>query len=226
MIAVRYILFYSATFLAGFGFGFPVGPCSLEMLRTAWEQARPKAWFIALGGATANAAWATAALIGIRPLLKLKDTPAEGFIFLLAALVCAVLGLHALHTGNHPAGDCTQVHQQKKRGKRRDGWIKGFSLGVSYPLTVGSWMIILAFLRKMGWTAPPGPWNAMLFFLIVFSGYFSYQAVLMALSRPLFEKFFRHRPAASNRLTGFLLLSLSLLFVAFFVHSWIKHHPL
>lgn len=177
----------------------------MEMLRLNSMNLRFQAWSLAVGVACADAAWALAALAGLLPWLNVVTTEHKGPLFLLTALVCAFLawrgrpGPARLHGGKHARG--------------RSYFWKGALLGATYPLTFGSWVVTLAIMRGIGWCVPAGsPW-LVIFFFVVFLGYFTYMTLLQVLFKHLFHSLEPKCNGWLPHLPRLLLLALAGLFL-------------
>jgi threonine/homoserine/homoserine lactone efflux protein len=198
-------MFFLSTFACAFAFGFPLRPSSLEMLGLATLNLRSQAWSLAAGVACADAAWALAALAGLLPWLNVGRPEHKGPLFLLTALVCAFLAWRGGPGPVRPPGG--------KKARGRSSFWKGALLGATYPLTFGSWVVTLAIMRGIGWRVPAGlPWHV-LFFFVVFLGYFTYMALLQALFKHVFHCLETKCNGWLHRLPRLLLLALAGLFL-------------
>lgn len=199
-------MFYLGSFAGAFAFGFPLGPSSLEMLRLTALKRHPQAWSLAVGVAFANAAWALAALTGLHTWLGNAHPRRQGFFFLVAALVCALLAWR-------DKSEASGRQSRQDQGQRLAQFWMGMLLSASYPLTIGSWVVALAVLRGFGWGVPPGlAWLA-LFFIVVFLGYFGYLVLLRFLFARLHGRLPDIHEHRLRRLPRALLLGLVLLFL-------------
>ncbi len=209
-------MFYLGSFAGAFAFGFPLGPSSLEMLRLTALKRHHQAWSLAAGVASANAAWAMAALTGLQPWLRIAYSRHQGPLFSLAALVCFFLAWR-------DTGEAGGRRRRHENGKRLSRFWLGALLSASYPLTFGSWVAALAVLRGLGWGVPHGPGWLMLFFITVFLGYFGYLALL----RFLFARLRGRLPVILEnklrRLPRFLLFGLAILFLGLAAAEFLKN---
>ncbi|MBN2346131.1 MAG: LysE family transporter [Candidatus Aminicenantes bacterium] len=208
-------MFYLGSFAGAFVFGFPVGPSSLEMLRLTALQRHGQARSLAAGVAFADAAWALAALTGLHPWLGIAHPRRQGPLFLVAALVCAFL---AWRDKNETGAS----RLRNDRGKHLSRFWMGALLGVSYPLTFGSWVVALAVLRGFGWGVPPGPPWLALFFIVVFLGYFGYLILLRFLFARLNGRLPTIQENRLRRLPRYLLMGLAFLFLGLSVAEFLK----
>ncbi len=199
-------LFYLGSFAGAFAFGFPLGPSSIEMLRLDSLQRRRQASSLAVGAASMNAVWALAALAGLSPWLEFTSSRHQAPLFLAASLACALL---AWRGGSETVRRSSGIGA----GGRLSHFWMGALLGASYPMTFASWIMALAVLRGLGWEAPPGAAPRILFFWIVFLGYFGYLALLRFLFARLQGRLAAIQNRLLQRLPRCLLLGLALLFL-------------
>jgi threonine/homoserine/homoserine lactone efflux protein len=208
-------MFYLSTFFTAFVFGFPLGPSSLEMLRLSSTGRRTQAWILAIGVASADAVWALFALVGLLPWQGMIRQDKRGFFFLLAATITFFLAVRAWHEKRIAASDPDKKAKipNWKHKKQAFFW-KGLLLGISYPLTFGSWLLALSIFRNAGWHIPIGPAWIALFFTVVSLGYFSYLAFLQLIFKHFQEKLPMHAHGWWQDVPGWLMLVLSVVFLA------------
>jgi threonine/homoserine/homoserine lactone efflux protein len=224
MIETTGMLFFRGTFLTAFICGFPVGASSLEMLRLSSLGQRGQAWMLAAGVSAADAVWALFALAGLLPWLGEKQANHKGVFFLLAAAITFFLACRAWsekrgNAGGHRQRPGTRPGSQKKR----TSFWKGAILGISYPLTFGSWIVALAIFKDFGWRIPGGPMWIALFFAVVFLGYFAYLAFLQLIFRRFQEKLSLRARGWWQDAPGWLLLALSIVFLALALTKLFRH---
>ncbi|MBN2400740.1 MAG: LysE family transporter [Candidatus Aminicenantes bacterium] len=208
-------MFYLSTFFTAFVFGFPLGPSSLEMLRLSSTGRRSQAWMLAIGVATADSIWAFFALIGLLPWLGVNRQGSKGAFFLLAAIITYFLAYRVRHEKRIAhSGRVKKTPAPLKERNRQTSFWKGLMLGISYPLTFGSWLAAFAVFRNAGWRIPiDPPWIAF-FIAVVFLGYFSYLAVLQLIFKRFQEKLSPRATGWWQDIPGWLMLGLSVIFLA------------
>lgn len=225
MLRTSETMFYLSTFVTAFIFGFPLGPSSLEMLRLSSTGRRSQAWMLAIGVAAADSVWALIALVGLLPWLGASPRGGRGIFFLLAAAITFFLAGRARHEKRIAGSGRAKiaVAHHRKRNRQTSFW-KGLMLGISYPLTFGSWLVALAVIRNAGWRIPVRPPWIALFFTVAFLGYFSYLAFLQLIFKFFQEKFSPRVHGWWQDFPGWLMLALSVVFLAMALIAIFRPH--
>jgi len=212
--------FYTSVFFISFFICIPIGPLNLEVLHTAIKKHYPQAVSIAIGGAVADAIWATLAFFGISPFSHSPNMEAAFFVF--TALITAGLGIAALKDSRFIEKKEEELVSKIKR--KRWALLKGLTLVMVNPLPIVTWMICLQFLRKNGIFIPLRLNFEIFFFLTVTAGVASYFLLIIFITNRMQKIFNPERTRKISKFLGYLLLAFSVYFLyyaakAFFFNS-------
>jgi threonine/homoserine/homoserine lactone efflux protein len=222
MLAV--ILFYLVTFVTAFAFCIMPGPVAIEIFHHALKKQNIHALSIGLGAAVGDAIWAMIAFYGITPFLKNGPTGYLDGIFLLAASVITfVIGLLALRDGGFAArveNKEEAIARRVKRKRKRWSFLKGMTLVMVNPLGIGSWFIVLAFLKKSKIYIPLNITYEILFPGFVIIGAFSYSILMVAITNRIKGLFSPGKTSKIIKGLGYLLIFFSIYFLFFSLRAF------
>jgi threonine/homoserine/homoserine lactone efflux protein len=166
-------------FVLAYGLGFvaaiPVGGSQIEMAKRAVAGHLRPAAMVVLGSVSSDVMYGTIALFGIAPFMESRWVLA-GF-YAAGTLVLWLFGFLTLRESRKPQ-DLATAHPALK--SRRWAYLTGFSLAVSNPQMMLSWLLGVALAKRMG-LATPFPDGAKVLFIAGGAlGLGSYLAVLGA----------------------------------------------
>lgn len=221
---VDIILFYIVAFFTGFGLCIMPGPIAIDVFHHAVKRENAHALCVGLGAAIGDAIWAMVAFYGITPFIKNgngQNNHMESYFLIAAALVTFTIGFLALKDGKM----IKKVGEKEELILKRlpkSGWsvLKGFTMVMVNPLGIGSWVIVLALLKKAHIYIPLILGYEIFFLVAVMLGAFSY-SVLMVLVTRRFEALFKpERTVKIIRTLGYMLIGFSLYFLFFAIRAF------
>jgi threonine/homoserine/homoserine lactone efflux protein len=209
------ILFYLAAYLTGFWLCIMPGPVALEVFHHAMKKQNIQAISVGAGAAVGDAIWALVAFFGITPFLKNGQNNHLEVIFLLAAgAITFIIGFLALK-------DARLVEKFEKKEEEivrkvmRKRWaiLKGLTMVMVNPLGIGSWMIMLSFLKKSKIYIPLTLTYEIIFMGAVIAGAFSYTILIMVISNRVKKLFTPETTTKVIKVLGYLLIVFSIYFL-------------
>jgi threonine/homoserine/homoserine lactone efflux protein len=215
------ILFYLGCFFTSFCLCIPIGPVNLEVFQNAVKKHHAQALSVALGAAMGDATWATAAFFGISPFLKNGyNLLIEGVFLLITSVITFFLGLFSLKDARliEKIEKKEEALAQKLKRKRW-AFVKGFTLVMINPLGIASWMIALAFMKKLKIFIPLTLSYEILFLITVFAGAFAYFTLIVLITNKMKSIFSPERTGKIIKVLGYVLIMFSLYFLFFAVKT-------
>jgi len=150
-------------FLLAYGLGFaaaiPVGGSQIEMAKRAVAGHLRAAALVILGSVSSDIMYGAIALFGIAPFMESRWVLAA--FYATGAIVLWLLGYLTLRECRRPQ-DLLTPHAALKA--RRWAWLTGFSLAVSNPQMMLSWLLGVALAKRFG-VATPFPNSAKVVFI-------------------------------------------------------------
>lgn len=222
------ILFYVVAFFTGFGLCIMPGPIAIEVFHHAVKRENAHALFMGLGAALGDAIWAMVAFYGITPFLKNgngENNHLESYFLIVAALVTFIIGFLALKDGKmmKKVGEREEMLEEiviKKLPK--SGWsiLKGVMMVMVNPLGIGSWVIVLALLKKAHIYIPLIWGYEAVFYIAVMMGAFAYSVLMVLLTRRFEALFKPERTAKIIKTLGYMLIGFSVYFLFFAIRGF------
>jgi threonine/homoserine/homoserine lactone efflux protein len=214
------LLFYLIVYSMGFALCVMPGPVAIEVFHHALKKQNKHALSIGMGAGIGDGVWAMVAFFGITPFLKNhQGNTLEGIFLLVAAVVTFIIGTLAIKNSGFVKKvekKEEQIAEKVKRKRKRWSFVKGATLMLVNPLGIGSWMIVLSFLRKVEIYIPLTPTYEILFFAAVVLGTFSYAVVIVVITNRIKKLFDAEKTAKTVKILGYLLVGFS---IYFFFHS-------
>lgn len=224
------ILFYLAAFLMGFALCIMPGPVAIEVFHNVVKKENNHALSVGLGAAIGDALWAMVAFFGITPFLANEQANhLEGIFLLVAAVVTLIIGLLAIKDAGlimkleqKEEALIQRLEQKQKPKRKRKRWsiLKGFTMVLLNPLGIGSWIIVLSFLKKVEIYIPLHLSYEIFFVLAVMTGAFSYSVAMVLITKRIKSVFEPERTARIIRILGYLLIVFSLYFLFYAVRAF------
>lgn len=214
---LTYLLFYLGCFFLSFFLCVPIGPVNLEVFQNAVKKHYGPALSLALGAAMGDAIWATAAFFGITPFLRNGyNFNIEGVFLLITALITFVLGVVSLKDARFLARIEKKEEALAARIKRkRWAFLQGLGMVLINPLGIASWMIALAFLKKLKIYIPLTLNFEIFFMIVVVLGAFSYFILIIFITNRMKSLCVPHNTRKVIRVLGYVLIAFSLYFLFF-----------
>lgn len=154
----RFSLFLFA-FALGFVAAVPIGPCQIEVAKRAIKGHLRAALMVACGSASSDIVYGGVALYGIAPFLEIPGVAAT--FNAVSALILWVLSYLTWKDSRAPQ----EVHLDRPAlNRKRWAYLTGFSLSLSNPPIILSWIIGVALAKRFG-LASPFPDTAKLIFI-------------------------------------------------------------
>jgi threonine/homoserine/homoserine lactone efflux protein len=223
------MLFYLGCFFTSFCLCIPIGPVNLEVFQNAVKKHHAQALSVALGAAMGDATWATAAFFGISPFLKNGyNILIEGVFLLITSVITFFLGLISLKD----ARLLEKIEKKEealalKLTRKRWAFVKGFTLVMINPLGIASWMIALAFMKKLKIFIPLTLTYEFFFLVAVLAGAFSYFTLIVFITNKMKSIFCPERTGKIIKVLGYVLIVFSVYFLYFAVKTlffYQQHH--
>jgi threonine/homoserine/homoserine lactone efflux protein len=215
MLAI--LLFYLIIFSIGFALCVMPGPVAIEVFHHALKKQSKHALSIGMGAGIGDGVWAMVAFFGITPFLKNhRGNTLEGIFLLVAAVVTFVIGTLAIKNSRIVKKvEKTEelIAEKVKRKRKRWSFLKGATLMLVNPLGIGSWMIVLSFLKKIDIYIPLTLTHEILFFVAVVLGAFSYAVVIVVITNRIKKLFDPEKTAKIVKILGYLLVGFSIYFL-------------
>jgi threonine/homoserine/homoserine lactone efflux protein len=153
-----YLLFLLA---AGIGFlaAIPVGGCQIEMAKRVLNGRWLAGQMVIAGSVSSDIVYGIVALFGIAPFMVIPWVLA---VFnALGAILLWVLSYFTLRQSRRPVGDPVVTWRSTSK---RWAFVTGFSLGISNPPMIMSWLLGVTLARHLG-LADPLPHSAKAVFI-------------------------------------------------------------
>jgi threonine/homoserine/homoserine lactone efflux protein len=214
-------LFYLGCFFTSFCLCIPIGPVNLEVFQNAVKKHHAQALSVAIGAAMGDATWATAAFFGISPFLKNGyNILIEGVFLLITSVITFFLGLFSLKD----ARLLEKIEKKEealalKLKRKRWAFVKGFTLVMINPLGIASWMIALAFMKKLKIFIPLTLSYEVFFLITVFAGACAYFTLIVFITNKMKSIFSPERTGKIIKVLGYILILFSLYFMFFAVKT-------
>lgn len=208
-------LFYLAAYLTGFWLCIMPGPVALEVFHHALKKQNIQALSVGAGAALGDAIWAMVAFFGITPFLKNGQNNYLESIFLLAAAVITfVIGFLALKDA-HLVEKLEKKEEEIARKVMRKRWafLKGLTMVMVNPLGIGSWVIVLSFLKKSKIYIPLSLSYEIIFMGVVMAGAFSYSILMVVITNRAKKLFTPETTTWIIKILGSLLIAFSIYFL-------------
>ncbi len=141
-------------FLLGMGLGFfaaiPIGGSQIEAAKRAISGHLGAAWAVVLGSVSSDIMYGIIALFGIAPFF---EVPVVLAIFsAVGAVVLWVLAYWTLKEGKKPHE--VRMDKQNALGRKGKAYLTGFSLAVSNPPMMLTWLYGVTLARHLGLANP------------------------------------------------------------------------
>jgi threonine/homoserine/homoserine lactone efflux protein len=204
------IYFYICSYFIGFLLCIPIGPVNLEIFHTSLKKHYPQAVSIAIGGALGDALWALFGFFGVSPF-RTSHYNVEAIFVFITSIILLVLGLFALKDAKFIQKKEEEIVVKIKR--KRWSFLKGLSLVLINPLGIISWVVCLKFLDQFNIYIPMKLNYEILFFIVVALGASSYFLLIVFITNKMKHVFNPERTAKITKFLGYLLISLSVLFL-------------
>jgi len=218
---VTILLFYLGCFFTSFFLCIPIGPVNLEVFQSAIKKHHAQALSVALGAAMGDAIWATAAFFGISPFLKNGyNILIEGVFLLITSIITFILGLISLKDARLLERIEKKEEAMAERIKRkRWAFAKGLAMVMINPLGIASWMIALAFMKKLKIFIPLTLSYEVFFLIVVLAGAFAYFTLIVLITNKMKSIFSPERTGKIIKVLGYVLIMFSLYFLFFAVKT-------
>lgn len=143
------VLLVALAVTLGFAAAIPIGPCQIEMAKRAIKGHMRAAQMVVLGSVSSDIVYGAIALFGIAPALEEPGVLA-GFNAAGAAVLWA-LTWHTWHESKKPHD--LDAHHWSIRSKRW-AYLTGFSVGMSNPPIILSWLVGVTLAKRFGLASP------------------------------------------------------------------------
>ncbi len=205
----------------GFALCIMPGPVAIEVFHHAIKKQNIHALSIGFGAAIGDGVWAMVAFYGITPFLKNgQSNSLEGIFLLAAAAVTFTIGFLALKdAGLYKKVEKKEEEIAKRVKRKRKRWsvLKGLTMVLVNPLGIGSWIIVLSFLKKTRAYIPLHLTYIVIFLGFVMLGAFSYSVLMVIITNRVKSLFNPKKIARIIRVLGYLLILFGLYFLFFAV---------
>lgn len=223
------LLFYLIIYFIGFALCVMPGPVAIEVFHHALKRQNKHALSIGIGAGIGDGVWAMVAFFGITPFLKNdRGNTLEGIFLLVAAVVTFIIGTLAIKNSGlvqKVEKKEEQIAEKVKRKRKRWSFLKGVTLMLVNPLGIGSWMIVLSFLKKVKIYIPLTLTYEILFFIAVVAGAFSYSVVIVAITNRIKRLFDPEKTAKTVKILGYLLVGFSIYFLFHSIRAFFFSAP-
>ncbi len=227
MLAI--LLFYLIVCAMGFTLCVMPGPVAIEIFHHALKKQNKHALSIGIGAGIGDGVWAMVAFFGITPFLKNDHgNHLEGIFLLVAAVITFIIGTLVIKNSRIVQKvEKTEEHIAEKVKQKGKGWsfLKGAALMLVNPLGIGSWMILLSFLKKIKIYIPLTSTYEFLFFVAVVMGTFSYSVVIVAITNRIKGLFDPEKTAKIVKILGYLLVAFSIYFLFYSIRAFFFSTP-
>jgi threonine/homoserine/homoserine lactone efflux protein len=175
---------------------------------------------VAIGAAIGDSIWAVAAFFGITPFLKNGyNLNIEGVFLLITSVITLVLGLLSLKDARF-LEKIEKIEKKEeaivaKIHRKRWAFLQGLGLVLINPLGIASWIIALAFLKKLQIYIPLTLNFEIFFMIIVVLGAFTYFVLIIFITQRMKSLCAPHNTRKVIRGLGYVLIGFSLYFLFF-----------
>jgi threonine/homoserine/homoserine lactone efflux protein len=146
---VRRLLLFLLALSLGFVAAIPIGGSQVEMAKRAMHGHVRAAAAVVLGSVSSDVMYGVVALFGITPLI---DTPTVlASLNAAGAVILWILAYFTWRASRHPQ---VLVGARSSMASRRWAYLTGFSLAVSNPQMMVSWLLAEALARHLGLATP------------------------------------------------------------------------
>ena len=218
---LTYLLFYLGCFVISFFLCIPIGPVNLEVFQSSVKKQYGAALSLALGAAVGDAVWATAAFFGITPFLKNGyNFSIEGVFLLVTAIITFILGMISLKDAR-----LLEKFEKKEEAiagkikRKRWAFIQGLSMVLINPLGIASWVIALAFLKKLKIYIPLQLTFEIFFMIVVILGAFTYFTLIVLITNRVKSLCAPQHARKVIRVLGYVLIFFSFYFLFFAIKA-------
>jgi threonine/homoserine/homoserine lactone efflux protein len=142
------ILFLLALSL-GFAAAIPIGPCQIEMAKRAIKGHMVSAYMVVLGSVSSDIVYGGVALFGIAPFLEIPGVLAT--FSAVGAIILWILSYMTWKDSKRPH-DIDLEHWTLR--SKRWAYLTGFSVGMSNPPIIMSWLVGVALAKRFGLATP------------------------------------------------------------------------
>lgn len=142
------LLFLFASVL-GFLAAIPVGPSQVEMAKRAVAGHRMSAVMVILGSVSSDIVYGSVALFGIAPIMETRWVLAA--FNAAGAVVLWLLGFLTLRQSRRPQDI---AFAQPALRSRRWAYVTGFTVSFGNPQMMLSWLLGVAFAKRLGLASP------------------------------------------------------------------------
>lgn len=221
---LKIALFYLISYLMGFAFCIMPGPVGIEVFHHALKKQNVHALSVGFGAAIGDAVWAMVAFYGITPFLKNgQGHVVEGIFLLVASGLTLTIGILALKD----AGLYKRLEQKEeaivsrvKRKRKRWSVLKGLTMVMVNPLGIGSWIIVLSFMRKSKVYIPLELSYVVIFVGVVIAGAFTYTILMVAVTNRIKSLFEPQKITKIIRFLGYLLICFGCYFLFYSIRAF------
>lgn len=223
------LLFYLIIYFIGFALCVMPGPVAIEVFHHALKRQNKHALSIGIGAGIGDGVWAIVAFFGITPFLKNgQGNHLEAIFLLVATVITFIIGTLAIKNSRFVQKvEKTEEHiaEKVKRKRKRWSFLKGITLMLVNPLGIGSWMIVLSFLKKIKIYIPLTLTYEILFFVAVVLGAFSYSVLIVAITNRIKGLFDPEKTAKTVKILGYLLIAFSIYFLFHSIRAFFFSAP-
>jgi len=218
---VTIFLFYLGCFFTSFFLCIPIGPVNLEVFQSAIKKHHAQALSVALGASCGDAIWAMAAFLGISPFLKNGyNIHIEGIFLLITSIITFFLGVFSIKDARILERIEKKEEAMAERIKRkRWAFVKGLAMVMINPLGIASWMIALAFMKKLKIFIPLSLTYEIVFLIVVLAGAFAYFTLIVFITNKMKAFFSEERIGKIIKVLGYILIMFSLYFLFFAIKT-------
>lgn len=196
------------------------GPVAIEVFHHAVKKENKHALSIGLGAGVGDGIWALVAFYGITPFLENGGNHLESIFLIIAAVFTFIIGVLAIKDSRLvekvEKKEEKIIEKVEKVARKRKRWslLKGLTMVLVNPLGIGSWMIVLSFLKKTSIYIPVELSFVIFFFTMVTLGAFSYSLVMVVITSRIKTLFDDHEKTAKIvKILGYTLIVFSFYFI-------------
>jgi threonine/homoserine/homoserine lactone efflux protein len=164
----------ACAFVLGFVAAVPVGATQLEIARRSINGYLSSALVVVAGALLSDILYGVIALFGIASFLQ--DPIVVAVFEAVSAVVCAALGIWAIHEGRHSAGGVRPAGRLLRQ--HRTAMVTGFVLAIMNPLMIMWWLFGAHVLKDFGVFGQYNTRNLVVFLLAGSLGIAAYSSLL------------------------------------------------
>jgi len=221
---VTIALFYLIAYGMGFALCIMPGPVAIEVFNHAMKKQNKHALAIGLGAGFGDGIWAIIAFLGITPFLKNGNgNHLEGIFLLAAAIITFIIGFLGIKDARlfeKVEKKEEAIAERVKKKRKRWSFLKGLTMVLVNPLGIGSWMIVLSFLKKVKIYIPLQLSYEIFFFIAVVLGAFSYSGLMVSITKRVEPLFNREKTTKITKALGYLLVAFSIYFLFYAINAF------